>query len=296
MSTAAFWTIVCGLGAGLAASCLLLACLRPAPLDLVAALARLDSATDRNNSPRSAGGWLDPIVARSSRCGNRWLGIPLGDLDLLDRTPTRYVASRIVWALGGVGLIACAWVTALVMGIDVPAPVGLPAAAVAAGAGALVPRLSVEEDAAHAREEFRRAVAVYLTLVAQERATGRAPSQALADAAGIADNWVFVRIRTALASARRTGITPWEALARLSAQVGVAELADLADIIATAADGAAVYTTLTARARALRASAITDERARANKRSEQLTIPGTLLLVGWLIVLLYPTAIRLFMT
>lgn len=178
-------------------------------------------------------------------------------------------------------------------GIGFPTTAVVLAAVIAAVAGSVVPVLAVHEDATRAREEFRRATAAYLDLVAQERATGRAPSQALGEAAAVGESWVFARISRTLGRAMRAGHTPWEALSRLGKRMGVVELADLADILATAADGAAIYSTLIAKASALRSAALAADKADANSRSQRLALPVALLLVAFLLLVMYPAMIRL---
>ncbi|NKQ51986.1 pilus assembly protein TadB [Amycolatopsis sp. K13G38] len=290
---------VAGLGAlaGLAMVCVILALLRPATVNLAAAIAELDDRAARHAegaAPRSR--WstrLERLASYSARSSSRWWGIPTADLDILNHTPERYVARRLAWAAGAATgvlvLVGLAWVG----GLGLPITVVVLAAVLAAMAGSVVPMLSVREDAGQAREEFRRATAAYLDLVAQERATGRAPSQALAEAAAVGDSWVFARISRTLGRALRAGHTPWVALSRLGKRMGVVELADLADILATAADGAAIYTTLLAKAGALRSAALAGDKADANARSQRLALPVALLLVAFLLLAIFPALIRL---
>jgi hypothetical protein len=294
--TPSAWAVVFGAITGLAILALVVAFLRPAPVDLASAIARLDAWTLDGQDQDLR--WRDRVVGRlvasSARSTNRWWGIPARELDLTDLSPARYVLHRLTWAAGGAGLIVGCWVMTLTVGLDIPAFLVVLVSVVAAVAGSMVPPLAAREDAEIAREEFRRTIAAYLDLVAQERATGRAPTQALQEAANVADSWVLARIRTALAHAFHIGITPWEAMTRLAREVEVPELGDLADIVSTAADGAAVYATLTAQASSLRTAALTKDKADANTRSEQLELPVTLLLLGFLVLVIYPAVIRLF--
>lgn len=288
---------VLGALAGTALVCVITALLRPAPIDLAAAVAELDDRATRRAEgvpPRSRwSAWMDRVAGYSARSSSRWWGIPMADLDVLDQLPQRYVARRLTWAVGSAALALLATGLGWLGGVGLPPAVIALAVVAAAVAGSVVPVLAVREDAAWAREEFRRATAAYLDLVAQERATGRAPSQALADAAAVADSWVFTRISRTLGRAIRAGHTPWEALSGLATRMGVVELADLAGILATAADGAAVYTTLVAKASALRAAALAADKADANARSQRLALPVALLLIAFLLVVLYPAMIRL---
>lgn len=292
-----FLAAVLGVLAGIAIVCVIAALARPAPVHLAAAVAELDDRAARRAdglAPRTQ--WavqLERLAGYSARSRNRWWGIPTADLDVLDQEPEHYVARRLTWAGTAAALVLTASGLAWFVGIGVPVAVVVLAALLAAASGSVVPVLAVQEDATRARGEFRRGVAAYLDLVAQERATGRAPSQALAEAAAVGDSWVFARIARTLRRAMRAGYTPWEALARLGQRMDVVELADLADILATAADGAAIYTTLVAKASALRSAALAAEKTDANSRSQRLALPVALLLVAFLLLVMYPAMIRL---
>lgn len=283
--------------AGLAVVCVILALVRPAPVNLAAAIAALDEAAARRADgapPRSR--WstrLERLAGYSARSSSRWWGIPTADLDVLDQTPERYVARRLVWAGGATAAVVAVAGLAWFARLGFPVTGAVLAAVIAAVAGSVVPVLAVREDATRAREEFRHATAAYLDLVAQERATGRAPSQALGEAAAVGDSWVFARISRTLGRAMRAGHTPWEALSRLGKRMGVVELADLADILATAANGAAIYSTLIAKAGALRSAALAADKADANARSQRLALPVALLLVAFLLLVMYPAMIRM---
>ncbi|EHR52365.1 Flp pilus assembly protein TadB [Saccharomonospora marina XMU15] len=288
---------VLGALAGIALLCVILASIRPAPVNLAAAVAELDDrAARRVDGAAPLGRWsvrLHRLAGYSARSSNRWWGIPAGDLDVLDQTAERYLVRRLAWASGAAASVVAVAGLAWFGGVGFPGTVVILGVLVAAVAGSLVPVLAVREDATRAREEFRRGVAAYLDLVAQERATGRAPSQALAEAAAVADSWVFARISRTLGRAMRAGHTPWEALSRLGKRMGVVELADLADILSTAADGTAIYSTLIAKASALRSAALAADKADANGRSQRLALPVALLLVAFLLLAIYPALLRL---
>ncbi|MGC7093960.1 type II secretion system F family protein [Amycolatopsis lurida] len=283
--------------AGLSLTCVILALVRPAPLNVAAAVAELDDrASRRMDGITAPGRWstrIQRLAGYSARSSNRWWGIPAADLDVLDQTAQRYIARRLIAAAGGFTAALAVAGLAWLGGITPPGVVIVLAALGAAVLGSMAPVLAVREQAASARVKFRRATAAYLDLVAQERATGRAPSQALAEAASVGDSWVFARISRTLGRAMRAGHTPWDALSRLGKRMGVVELADLADILATAADGAAIYATLVAKGGALRAASLAADKADANARSQRLALPVALLLAAFLLLVMYPAMIRL---
>ncbi|WP_084037443.1 hypothetical protein [Haloechinothrix halophila] len=287
-----------GVAFGLALTLAIVAVARPAPLHLPAALARLDAHTRPLADPDTEvpGRWeklLVPLAARATRTTNRWWGIPTTDLDACEITPTGYVARRLAWAAAGAATAAVLLVVATAGGLGPPVLLAPVAVVAGAAVGSAVPVLDVTETARTRRAQFRQAIAAYLDLVAQERAAGAAAGPALVDAASISEAWPFRRLRATLIRAQHAGQPPWDALIELANRMRVPELADVADIAATAADGAAVYTSLTAKAAGLRRATLSADKAAANAASQRLTVPVTLLLVGLLLLVLYPAVIRL---
>jgi hypothetical protein len=157
--------------------------------------------------------------------------------------------------------------------------------------------LVVRDQAAEARRQMRRALCSYLDLVSLRRDASEGPTIALERAAALGTGWVFRRIREALVAARLSGQQPWDGLRRLSADTGVGELADIADIAVVAAEqGASIAPTLRARAQSLRVELLTEEETLANTASEKLTAPVALLSIAFLLLFLYPALSRLMTT
>jgi Flp pilus assembly protein TadB len=166
-------------------------------------------------------------------------------------------------------------------------PIG--AGVLLAVAGWLVPPRLVHDKAEARRREMRYALVSYLTLVALHRAAGQGMAAALEVAAESSSAWTFRRIGGRIDSALRAGIPPWQGLAALAAEVGIDELSDLASIADTAGTaGAGVYSTLLAKARALRNALQSDEEKTASILSARMVIPKALLGIVTLLFLLYP--------
>ena len=105
----------------------------------------------------------------------------------------------------------------------------------------------------------------------------------------IGDGWAFWRIRDALANARISGQTPWQALGVLGEEVQVNELKDLAAALSLVADdGAKVRESLTARAASLRRRQLTDLEGQAGERSQSMLVAQMVLVMGFLVFLVYP--------
>jgi hypothetical protein len=251
---------------------------------LAAAIARIDAITADPDHPVQPPTWwharLERLTASCAGSSRSWWAIPTADLTLLGRTPVSYVTRRLITA--GLGLIVLT-----VVAVRVLSPVQLPIAALAGVAvGWWLPTPVLARAARRARVEFVAAIAVLCDLTAQERDAGRAPSHAVIEAATVSDGWVCALVRARLRSAQRLGTTPWDALTALADQVQVREVADLAEIIATASDGAAISRALRDKATALRASAIQADTAAANARVEWLVWPVALLVIGMVLLVL----------
>lgn len=243
-----------------------------------------------SGSPRA--GWLPTPIAHALFTRMR---VPSSDLALCDLTPERFVVQKVAMAAYFATLPAALTGVLLLLGVRLPFVIPVFVAIALAAVGFWVPNLVLRERASERRGEFRRSVTAYLQLVALERRGDSGPADALHRAAKAGQDWTFVRIRAALAEARLTGITPWQALAQLAQQVGASELTDLADIAAIAGDGgAAIADTLDAKAKALRAAELADAMAAANTASEKLTLPGVLLALAAIVTFAYPAFERVF--
>ncbi|WP_372411760.1 hypothetical protein [Streptomyces luteireticuli] len=222
--------------------------------------------------------------------------VPTTDLALLGQAPGRFLLTKV--ALAALGLLAPAvamvpWLVLGTMPFYLPPVMGLAAAAVLW----CVPDWSVRDQAKRARQEFAHAIAAYLDLVALKRAGDAGPTEALERAAQVGTGWAFTRLQQAFLRARLDKIPPWQALEDLTGELDLPALADVADIMRLSAhDGAAVYTTLRARARSLRAELLATQAGEANADSEKMTAPGALLAVLVMLLIAFPAVIRILTT
>ncbi|NJP64866.1 type II secretion system F family protein [Streptomyces spiramenti] len=246
---------------------------------------RLDALRDR------AGEWLAEAYLRRG-----WVQRSLrADLALLGRSWENFLATKL--GLAAVGLVfgpaVFTGVHLLGIGESPFIPVWLSLAF--AGLFFFLPDLEVRRDAAAKRRDFRRVVAAYLDLVAMSLAGGRGLPEALKAASEVSDGWALVRIRTALADARITGITQWQALGKLGDEVGVEELRDLSNSLALVADdGAKVRDSLGARAETMRGREMAEIESGAGEKSQSMLIAQLLLCAGFLVFLIYPAGMRVF--
>lgn len=291
--------VVCGLGVLLAVTAVL-----PVRPDLRAALAHL-AAQPAPVSPLSVGGAEERLRGWEYTTG-AWLArrllrpagglrVPTADLAILSRPVEVFLAQKLAMGLLGLALPAALFALLGMLGLHLPITLPVAAGLVFAAVLSFAPDLVVRAAGKEARDEFRHAVAAYLNLVALERAADGGPTESLERAATVAHGWAFARIAEALTRARIAGLTSWTALSQLAEKLGVGELADLADIVALAGgEGAAIYDTLLGKATSMRRAATAADEARANARSEQMTLPAVLLFLGFLILLVYPALARAF--
>ena len=280
------------------ASCFSLWRLLPARPDLGDVLDRLspDSTTLARWHAEAGDG---SAAERLGRWGVRVLpssvwGRPRHQELALLRIPTvRFYGEKLLFAVLGLVIAPLLSLLLMVLGWQVPVLIPVGGALVLAAGMFFLPDYNVHDDAKRARTEFARALGAYTDLVALERNSGAGPRQAMEVAAAIGDSWVFRRLREELAFSSWSGEQPWDALRRLSQELGVTELGDLADIVRLSGEeGAQIYGQLRARSAAMRTAMLNDEVAHANAVGEQMSIPMSLLGVIFLVILVTPALLR----
>ncbi len=277
----------------------LLWALTPTHPDLRDALDRLSPHQHLRTPPAAAHPDAADLTDRLGRWGMTalpsrvWGPVPTRDLALLRRPVSRFYGEKVTFAL--LALAIPPTLTVLFNTLGAGLPLYLPAAAslVLAAVMFWLPNYNVHDDARRARTEFTRALSAYIDLVALERLAGAGPRQAMESAAAVGDSWVFARLAEELARTRWSGLTPWEALHALAAELGLPELDDLADIMRLSGEeGSQVYPNLRARAAGLRTALLTAEKTAANEVAERMTIPMSLLGVIFLAILVAPALLR----
>ncbi len=223
-----------------------------------------------------------------------WGRVRPEDLAILNKTRARFYGEKLVFAV--LGLSAAPFLSGVLLlgGLGVPVTVPVVGSAVLGMVMWFVPSYNVVDDARKARLEFSRALGAFIDLVALERNAGSGPRQSMEAAAAVGDSWVFVRLAEELARTRWSGLTPWEAIRRLGADLGMPELGDLADIMRLSGeDGAQIYAQLRARSASMRSAMLHAQKAQANEVSERMTLPMSLLGVVFLLILIAPSMLRL---
>lgn len=216
------------------------------------------------------------------------------NLTLVGKSFENYLATKVL--LGFFGLITVPLLFGVLSVAGVHISVIIPvwgALAVAAGFFCL-PDLELKQQADRRRKDFRHAVGAFLDLVAMSLAGGRGVPEALMGASEIGGGWAMWLIKDALANARITGQTPWQALGRLGEEIKVDELKDLSAALSLVAeDGAKVRESLTARAASLRRKEIAELEGQAGERSQSMLVAQMLMCAGFMLFLIFPAVIAL---
>ncbi len=211
------------------------------------------------------------------------------DLAILDRDPTRYLATLL--GVTGLGLLAPgATVAGLnLMGARIAWSVPLWLGLVLAVGGFLVTAASLHEEAEERRLNMRHTLAALLDIVPSALAAGAGVEQALTDAAGIASGWAADRIRHALTVARVTRVPLWQPLKELGETTGVVQLQQLAGTLQLASgEGSRIREALVDRGDALSERLTAEMEARAESATERMSIPLMALTFVFLLFLIYP--------
>ncbi|MGW1004895.1 type II secretion system F family protein [Streptomyces sp. NPDC002520] len=217
------------------------------------------------------------------------------DLAVLERSWENFLATKVLLAAAGLFfgpfLFAVVWTMGFGSGPVIPVWLALACAALFF----FLPDLEVRRDAAAKRRDLRRVIGAYLDLVSMSLAGGRGLPEALMAAAEISDGWANQRIRSALADARITGHSQWQALGMLGEELGVEELKDLSASLALVADdGAKVRESLASRAETMRHRELAEIEGSAGEKSQSMLVAQLLLCAGFLVFLIFPAAMRVF--
>ncbi|HEX8135130.1 MAG TPA: type II secretion system protein [Actinomycetes bacterium] len=217
------------------------------------------------------------------------------DVNLLGRSWEGFLATKAIAAAAVVALAPFVTVALAAAGVQLGAAVPLWLALLLGAVAFFLPDLSVRQEAALRRRDFRHVVGAYLDLVSMGLAGGKGVPEALVAAAEIGEGWALRRLRDCLLNARITGITQWAALGRLGEELAVDELRDLgAALELVADDGAKIRASLAARAATLRSRELAEIEGKAGERSQSMLVAQLLLCAGFMVFLAYPAVVRVF--
>jgi Flp pilus assembly protein TadB len=224
-----------------------------------------------------------------------WFERELGFRLVLADTSLEELSARVlICTTIGFSFPVLTWLIMIAGGVHVRVLFPIVAGLVLASGGALLPIAEMNAQAKRGRRHAKRVICSFLDLVVLGLAGGMGIESALLTAAQLGENVMSRRLVTALSLSRDTGEPPWDALARLGRSLDIEELSELAAAAGLAGvEGAKVRGTLAARAASIRRHELANSEAEANALTEKLFIPGTFLLVGFLIFVGYPAFTRI---
>ena len=247
----------------------------------------------RNLFGRMSAHWVDAAATKGLLRHPRWVALT-PSLAITKTSPAELVSR--VFAATGIGVLVppVLWAGAEAGGVSLPLvfPILLSIVLVPLGVG--VPFLIMSAEAKERRQHFRIVIGTYVDLVVLSLAGGAGIEGALLSASTVSSDWATKRISRALLLARDTGETAWEALSGLGRELAVPELIELSATLQLAGtEGARVRQSLSARAVSLRRHEQAEAESAANAMTERLFLPGTLLLLGFLLFIGYPAFSRI---
>jgi hypothetical protein len=211
------------------------------------------------------------------------------NLNLVGKSFENYLATKVLLGLFGLIFPPIVLLGIGLVGVHLSIIIPVWAGLVFAAIFFFMPDIELKGQVEKRQRDFRHAIGAFLDLVAMNLSGGRGVPEALMAASEIGDGWAFWRIRDALANARISGQTPWQALGVLGEEVQVNELKDLSAALSLVAeDGAKVRESLTARAVSLRRRELADLEGQAGEKSQSMLLAQMLLAAAFLVFLMYP--------
>lgn len=233
------------------------------------------------------GAWVLRVV--SVRPSNR----QLAQLRLRGISTTHFYGVRLVTALlcAGIALMITGFGVALGLPFSLPIPAG--GMVLAAVLGWFLPALSVSSSAAATLDDASEALLVFIDLVVLERLANQHARDALARAASVSDNHLFVQIRLALARAQLEREQPWGELRRLAERLDLPQLGDIADIARMQDEGGNLTDAFRARVAELRNAYVVKQQRDADRMTQRMAIPQTLPVAAVAFILMMPPILQL---
>lgn len=224
-----------------------------------------------------------------------WLSDRLrGDLVVCEQGLDSLVA-RCLAAGSALGAVGVTLAVALILG-----GVGLPVAGVplvgmaGAAAGAVLPPYLLRDEAERRRDQVRQALPGLLDLTGILLAAGQSLEAALRTATADKHDWTHQQLQHTLYAAGIARQPAAEALQQVGARLAVDELTQLADGLAMAErEGAAMRTSIAARAHSLRERHLAAVEAKAGSATEGMSFPLVAFVVGFVVLIGYPALVGL---
>lgn len=266
------------------------------------ARARLSDAIDQldGRTPGRIAIAVDPGTSRIEKLGvwgYQRLRLPLTEqttrqLAVQGRSISDFFAEKAIWTIAGFAAPLLFSLVNVAMGGALTAwPIAF--SLIGALAGFFVPDARLRAAANSSNQAAVEGLFMFFDLVTLERLANRSVTQALQSVSAISNEPVFVRIHTALDRARLEQVAPWRELHRAADELGLPELADMADVLQLDEQGASLAEPLRNRVRELRDANLTKLKMEAQEQTERMTIWMTLPTLIFGLIFLVPPLLRI---
>lgn len=239
-----------------------------------------DGLVDRWGRWLLRAGRIDPSARQTAQL--RLRGISL----------SRFYGERLTSAVLCDGIVAMLAVSASAFGVTLSLSLPAGAVLVAAAFGWFLPALRISASAKTVADDASEALLVYIDLVILERMANQHAKDALTRAAKVSDNPLFLQIQAALARAELEREPPWTEIRRLGEQLGMPQLADIADIARLQDEGGSLAAAFRARVAELRNAHVVQRQKEADRITQRMEIPKVLPVVVVSFILIMPPLLR----
>lgn len=273
-----------GAAGGLGLLCVALALRkRPAPTEEEHVLAA--AKAEQGRSPRDSLRRLVMRVAQELR------GKPslLQDARMVGRSIESHVVAKLTGLTVGAALLGGGGYLVSLMGIDLPPPILVIAAALGALGGWWLPDSLLKTEAEKERKHFQQVSESWLELAGQMVTAGADTFAALVASASYSDQPVFITLRDALRESAARGEPPWTGLRRLADERRLRFLDPFcASLELAGTTGAGSREAILSQVEAARSKAMHEADAAAASSGEKMGAPLSLIGGAFMVLMGYP--------
>lgn len=212
----------------------------------------------------------------------------ISTLAMQGRTLGDFMTEKLAFAAGGI---------LAVIGIHIltPIPIALTPLVLAGGAvgGFVLPDVKLRRQRVTINADSAEALNTFFDLIVLERLANLSAVQVVEAAAEVSDVPIFARIRAVAERARAEKRAPWSDLIQLADELGLPQIADVANVMRLDDQGAALVETLVRRVQELRDAHLADEQSRAQQQTENMTLWMTIPVLLFALGILMPPLLGL---
>ena len=212
------------------------------------------------------------------------------DLAITGVTREKHANNKLYSALGISGFLVGFYVLVGLGGIVSISPVVLVLMILVGGiVGFILPDTIIKGRAQDLRSEFDNALYSWLDIVSQYLSTGEEAGNAMLKAASLSKNWAFQMLYTALSTAQFRNLPAYLGFEALSKERGLDVLDSLKDSLQLSTEyGIEMRDTLNSFINSHREQVVIDSDAQVKSFGETSALPLGLVVIGFVILLMYP--------